>query len=162
MCLIVTLGTSALVLAKQPDLEAWQPARVRVGGCHQLSSSSLHSHSRLPRSPRPSLPSIMSSSAIHPSHSTDSGATLATASTSAQTMSTAASSQRPHGGFQSPLNPLDRVIDTGSGRILCIADIRGDFRKLNQLVEEHDAVAVIHTGDFGFLDGKSPSRMASR
>ncbi|KAJ9110351.1 hypothetical protein QFC20_002948 [Naganishia adeliensis] len=77
-------------------------------------------------------------------------------------MSTAASSQRPHGGFQSPLNPLDRVIDTGSGRILCIADIRGDFRKLNQLVEEHDAVAVIHTGDFGFLDGKSPSRMASR
>ncbi|KAI5455152.1 hypothetical protein NCC49_002421 [Naganishia albida] len=104
----------------------------------------------------------MSASGIHPSHSTDSGTTLATASTSAQTMSTAASSQRPHGGFQSPHNPLDRVIDTGSGRILCIADIRGDFRKLNQLVEEHDAVAVIHTGDFGFLDGKSPARMASR
>lgn len=77
-------------------------------------------------------------------------------------MSTAVSSQKLHDPYKSALNPLDRVIDTGSGRILCIADIRGDFKRLNKLVEEHEAVAVIHTGDFGFLDGNSPSRMASR
>lgn len=77
-------------------------------------------------------------------------------------MSTAASSQRPYPGPQTSVNPLDRVIETGSGKILCIADIRGDFKRLNALVEENQAVAVIHTGDFGFLDGNSPARMASK
>ncbi|KAJ9092494.1 hypothetical protein QFC19_008707 [Naganishia cerealis] len=100
--------------------------------------------------------------AAPPSTANDSSATLTTASSSAQTMSTAVSSQRLQDPYKSALNPLDRVIDTGSSRILCIADIRGDYKRLNKLVEEHDAVAVIHTGDFGFLDGNSPSRMASR
>ncbi|GHJ88725.1 hypothetical protein NliqN6_5127 [Naganishia liquefaciens] len=78
-------------------------------------------------------------------------------------MSTAASSQRPLAvSSQASMNPLDRVIETGSGRILCIADIRGDFKRLNQLVAETGAVAVIHTGDFGFLDGNSPGRMAPK
>ncbi|KAJ9097676.1 hypothetical protein QFC21_004713 [Naganishia friedmannii] len=100
--------------------------------------------------------------AAPPSTAYDSTVTLTTASSSAQTMSTAVSSQKLHDPYTSALNPLDRVIDTGSGRILCLADIRGDYKRLNKLVEEHDAVAVIHTGDFGFLDGNSPSRMASR
>lgn len=105
----------------------------------------------------------MSVAAVLPSHSTDSATTHATASTSAHTMSTAASSQRPHPAPpRASMNPLDRVIETGSGRILCIADIRGDFKRLNQLVAETGAVAVIHTGDFGFLDGNSPERMASK
>jgi hypothetical protein len=30
------------------------------------------------------------------------------------------------------------------------------------MIEENKAVAVIHTGDFGFLDGGSSSRMMPR
>jgi hypothetical protein len=58
--------------------------------------------------------------------------------------------------------PMASIINGGTGRILCISDIRGDFNKLNQMVKDADAVAVIHTGDFGFLDGGSPGRMAPR
>ena len=47
-----------------------------------------------------------------------------------------------------------RILDTVSGRILCIADVRGRLSSLNDLAKEVGAKAVIHTGDFGFF-GKS-------
>ncbi|EJT48704.1 hypothetical protein A1Q1_02249 [Trichosporon asahii var. asahii CBS 2479] len=53
-----------------------------------------------------------------------------------------------------------RVILAGSSaRILCVADIRGDYHELNRLIREHEATAVIHTGDFGFLNADSLERM---
>jgi len=64
-----------------------------------------------------------------------------------------------------PVVSSSTVIELGpgkAGRVLCVADIRGDFKKLNEMVRETKAVAVIHTGDFGFLDGNSPSRMTPR
>ena len=45
----------------------------------------------------------------------------------------------------------NRVIEGAGGRILCVADIRGQFSHLNTLAVEAGAVAVIHTGDFGFF-----------
>ncbi|CDZ98739.1 ser thr protein phosphatase [Phaffia rhodozyma] len=61
--------------------------------------------------------------------------------------------------------PYDtRVIDLpeGKGRILCIADIRGDIEQLNRLVRETEAVACIHTGDFGFFEASSLDRIADK
>lgn len=79
-----------------------------------------------------------------------------------------------------------RVVLAGStGRILCVADIRGDCEwasalcpskrqgsrsrtcsssvtvdhELNRLIREHEATAVIHTGDFGFINSDSLERM---
>lgn len=46
---------------------------------------------------------------------------------------------------------LDRVFDGPAGRILCVADIRGQHSLLNQLAKETGARAIIHTGDFGFF-----------
>ena len=43
------------------------------------------------------------------------------------------------------------VLDTHHGRVLCIADIRGHLSVLNDLAREHNAVAIIHTGDLGFF-----------
>ncbi len=37
------------------------------------------------------------------------------------------------------------------GKILCLADVRGHLSNLNELAQENDAVAIIHTGDFGFF-----------
>lgn len=59
-------------------------------------------------------------------------------------------------------NPMSTIINGGTGRILCVSDIRGDYHHLNRMIHETKAVAVIHTGDFGFLDGGSPSRMLPR
>ncbi|ORY23528.1 hypothetical protein BCR39DRAFT_561900 [Naematelia encephala] len=56
-----------------------------------------------------------------------------------------------------------RVILAGkTGRILCVADIRGDYHELNRLIREHDATAVIHTGDFGFINAESLDRMSDK
>jgi hypothetical protein len=57
---------------------------------------------------------------------------------------------------------MSTIINGGTGRILCVSDIRGDYNNLNKMIEENKAVAVIHTGDFGFLDGGSSSRMMPR
>ena len=69
-------------------------------------------------------------------------------------MSQAPSSSRP-GASPQPLrlngpNSITKVLDTHAGRILCIADIRGRLSILNSLAKEHNAKAIIHTGDFGF------------
>jgi hypothetical protein len=37
------------------------------------------------------------------------------------------------------------------GRILCLADVRGRLSTLNELAQDAGAVAIIHTGDFGFF-----------
>ncbi|KLT44995.1 hypothetical protein CC85DRAFT_282909 [Cutaneotrichosporon oleaginosum] len=56
-----------------------------------------------------------------------------------------------------------RVVLAGnSARILCVADIRGDYHELNRLIREHEATAVIHTGDFGFLNADSLDRMGDK
>jgi hypothetical protein len=56
-----------------------------------------------------------------------------------------------------------RVVLAGdTTRILCVADIRGDYHELNRLIKVHDATAVIHTGDFGFNELASLERMGDR
>lgn len=86
-----------------------------------------------------------------------------------------------------------RVVLAGkTGRILCVADIRGDCEctcldlpageckkqlgreadhtaffertdhELNRLIREHEATAVIHTGDFGFMNAESLDRMGDK
>ncbi len=49
------------------------------------------------------------------------------------------------------VNTRTKVLDTVSGRILCIADIRGRVSVFNEMAREAKAKAVIHTGDFGFF-----------
>ncbi|KAG5352298.1 hypothetical protein C0989_002900 [Termitomyces sp. Mn162] len=53
------------------------------------------------------------------------------------------------------VNTQTAVLDTHHGRVLCIADIRGHLSVLNDFAREHNAVAIIHTGDFGFFDASS-------
>ncbi|KAG6885783.1 hypothetical protein C0993_009888 [Termitomyces sp. T159_Od127] len=53
------------------------------------------------------------------------------------------------------VNTQTAVLDTHLGRVLCIADIRGHLSALNGFAREHNAVAIIHTGDFGFFDAGS-------
>ncbi|GAA5918478.1 hypothetical protein JCM5296_006920 [Sporobolomyces johnsonii] len=54
------------------------------------------------------------------------------------------------------------VIDTEGGRILCVADVRGALSTLNALAAEHSAVAIIHSGDFGFYEPSSLSTISDR
>ncbi|KAG7096520.1 hypothetical protein E1B28_003949 [Marasmius oreades] len=54
------------------------------------------------------------------------------------------------------------VLDSEHGRILCIADIRGHLSILNDLARDANAVAIIHTGDFGFFDASSLDRINDR
>ncbi|KAJ4393117.1 hypothetical protein N0V93_002324 [Gnomoniopsis smithogilvyi] len=62
-----------------------------------------------------------------------------------------------------PLLPNQgRVIDTGSIRILCVADVRGHLRSLNELAKKAQANYIIHTGDFGFYDESSLERIAEK
>ncbi|TPX18809.1 uncharacterized protein E0L32_011488 [Thyridium curvatum] len=62
-----------------------------------------------------------------------------------------------------PLLPNQgRVIQTGPIRILCIADVRGNLRSLNELAKQARADHVIHTGDFGFYDETSLERIAEK
>ncbi|TYJ57517.1 hypothetical protein B9479_001835 [Cryptococcus floricola] len=79
------------------------------------------------------------------------------------------SSQHPPNGAIPATKPnlitqgLPKIIFAGkTGRILCVADIRGDYHELNRLIKEHDATAVIHTGDFGFMTAESVDRMSDK
>ncbi|KAK9461085.1 uncharacterized protein V1516DRAFT_674986 [Lipomyces oligophaga] len=49
-----------------------------------------------------------------------------------------------------------------SDRILCVADIRGNLTILNQLAKELNATAIIHTGDFGFYDRESVTKITDK
>ncbi|KAI9793793.1 MAG: hypothetical protein M1835_007027 [Candelina submexicana] len=63
------------------------------------------------------------------------------------------SNQLPHNG---------RVIQSGGARVLCIADVRGNLRSLNDLAKQARADHIIHTGDFGFYDESSLERVADK
>lgn len=54
------------------------------------------------------------------------------------------------------VNTQTKVLDLTHGRILCIADIRGNISHLNALAAEANADAIIHTGDFGFIGESVP------
>ncbi|KAL4256868.1 RRM domain-containing protein [Pleurotus pulmonarius] len=60
------------------------------------------------------------------------------------------------------VNTQTKVLDTTSGRILCLADIRGHLSTLNELAREANAKAIIHTGDFGFFESASLDRINDR
>ncbi|KAF2117366.1 hypothetical protein BDV96DRAFT_24606 [Lophiotrema nucula] len=76
----------------------------------------------------------------------------------------------PNGGAPSgpvpgavPLLPNQgRVIQQGSARVLCVADVRGNLQSLNQLAADARANYIIHTGDFGFYDDRSLDRIAEK
>ncbi|KFA50918.1 hypothetical protein S40293_02472 [Stachybotrys chartarum IBT 40293] len=55
-----------------------------------------------------------------------------------------------------------RVIQAGPLRVLCIADVRGNLRSLNDLAKQARADHIIHTGDFGFYDDTSLERIAEK
>ncbi|OAA60501.1 hypothetical protein SPI_05625 [Niveomyces insectorum RCEF 264] len=62
-----------------------------------------------------------------------------------------------------PLLPNQgRVIQTGPIRVLCIADVRGNLRSLNDLAKQARADYIVHTGDFGFYDDTSLERIAEK
>ncbi|KAJ5645910.1 hypothetical protein N7490_002282 [Penicillium lividum] len=62
-----------------------------------------------------------------------------------------------------PLLPNNgRVIQNGPTRILCIADVRGNLKSLNDLARQARADHIIHTGDFGFYDDTSLERIADK
>lgn len=62
-----------------------------------------------------------------------------------------------------PLLPNQgRVIQTGPMRVLCIADVRGNLKSLNDLAKQARADHIIHTGDFGFYDDTSLERIAEK
>ncbi|KAH9442640.1 hypothetical protein Pst134EA_031703 [Puccinia striiformis f. sp. tritici] len=58
-------------------------------------------------------------------------------------------------------NRID-ILDSEHGRILCLADIRGAISQINELAKLHNAVAVIHSGDFGFYEPSSLDRISDR
>jgi hypothetical protein len=62
-----------------------------------------------------------------------------------------------------PLLPNQgRVVQAGAIRLLCIADVRGNLRSLNDLAKQAKADHIIHTGDFGFYDETSLERIAEK
>ncbi|KAG8783878.1 hypothetical protein FS842_007102, partial [Serendipita sp. 407] len=65
-------------------------------------------------------------------------------------------------GQRPAINTQTKVLDTVQGRLLCIADIRGNLAHLNTLAAEANAKAIIHTGDFGFIDAASLDRISDR
>ncbi|KAK5011881.1 hypothetical protein LTR60_004675, partial [Cryomyces antarcticus] len=72
----------------------------------------------------------------------------------------------PPSGPASGATPLlpnqGRVVQAGSARVLCIADVRGHLRSLNELARSAKADYIIHTGDFGFYDQFSLDRIAEK
>jgi len=60
------------------------------------------------------------------------------------------------------LPPQTRLIEKQGARILCIADVRGHLRSLNDLAKQANADHIIHTGDFGFYDASSLDRIADK
>ncbi|KAH0559078.1 hypothetical protein GP486_004339 [Trichoglossum hirsutum] len=69
----------------------------------------------------------------------------------------------PTGGVGTNMLPNNgRVIQSGGARILCIADVRGNLRSLNELAKQARADHIIHTGDFGFYDDTSLDRIADK
>lgn len=55
-----------------------------------------------------------------------------------------------------------RVVQANGVRILCVADVRGNLKSLNELAKQARADYIIHTGDFGFYDDSSLDRIADK
>jgi len=68
----------------------------------------------------------------------------------------------PTSGAQPLLPNNGRIIQQGSVRVLCIADVRGNLRSLNDLAKQANANYILHTGDFGFYDSQSLERIADK
>ncbi|KAA8894358.1 hypothetical protein FN846DRAFT_1000617 [Sphaerosporella brunnea] len=70
-------------------------------------------------------------------------------------------------GMPQPLGaaglPPNTTLTTKTGaRVLCIADVRGHLRTLNELAKKANADYILHTGDFGFYDDSSLDRIADK
>ncbi|KAK3333371.1 hypothetical protein B0T19DRAFT_124184 [Cercophora scortea] len=74
----------------------------------------------------------------------------------------AATHQGPLPGATPLLPNQGRIIQTGPIRVLCVADVRGNLRSLNDLAKSARADYIIHTGDFGFYDDTSLDRIAEK
>ncbi|SCV70995.1 BQ2448_3757 [Microbotryum intermedium] len=76
----------------------------------------------------------------------------------------ASSAANGHGGQHGVDTHSTRVdvISTQGGKILCVSDIRGALSTLNKLAAEHSAVAIIHSGDFGFYEPSSLPSISDR
>ncbi|KAI9708581.1 MAG: hypothetical protein M1820_003799 [Bogoriella megaspora] len=68
----------------------------------------------------------------------------------------------PVPGAQPLLPNQGRVIQSGSARVLCVADVRGNLQSLNDLAKQAKADHIIHTGDFGFYDERSLDSIAEK
>ncbi|KIX03876.1 uncharacterized protein Z518_07429 [Rhinocladiella mackenziei CBS 650.93] len=68
----------------------------------------------------------------------------------------------PTPGAQALLPNNGRVIQSGPIRVLCIADVRGNLKSLNDLAKTARADYILHTGDFGFYDNTSLERIAEK
>ncbi|KAH8887553.1 hypothetical protein GQ53DRAFT_284811 [Thozetella sp. PMI_491] len=74
----------------------------------------------------------------------------------------AAPHQGPVPGAVPLLPNQGRVLQTGAIRVLCIADVRGNLKSLNELAKQARADYIVHTGDFGFYDESSLDRIAEK
>ncbi|KMU81514.1 hypothetical protein CISG_09184 [Coccidioides immitis RMSCC 3703] len=72
------------------------------------------------------------------------------------------STSGPAPGATALLPNNGRIIQSGSVRILCVADVRGNLKSLNELAKQARADHIIHTGDFGFYDDTSLDRIADK
>jgi hypothetical protein len=112
-------------------------------------------------SPRPAAtPSSIASNATF-GHGTNSAALGRSAAPGVGNTGISNSSQLQTSSIGNPDLP-PHVIEGPSGRILCVADIRGNLKNLNQLAAQHNASAIIHTGDFGFYNNESLDRISDR
>ncbi|EXJ90754.1 hypothetical protein A1O1_03858 [Capronia coronata CBS 617.96] len=68
----------------------------------------------------------------------------------------------PAPGAQALLPNNGRIIQSGPVRVLCIADVRGNLKSLNELAKTAKADYILHTGDFGFYDNTSLERIAEK
>ncbi|KAI4209818.1 MAG: hypothetical protein LQ351_007287 [Letrouitia transgressa] len=68
----------------------------------------------------------------------------------------------PGGGAGANFLSNSRVIQNGGTRILCVADVRGNLKSLNDLAKQARADHILHTGDFGFYDESSLDRIADK
>lgn len=57
-------------------------------------------------------------------------------------------------------DPQAELLETHGTRILCVAEIRGQLSKLNALAKKYNASCIIHSGNFGFFDSESISRIS--
>ncbi|KAF9981712.1 hypothetical protein BGZ65_003649 [Modicella reniformis] len=59
-------------------------------------------------------------------------------------------------------SPTLQTINTPAGKVLCVADLRGNISHLNELVDQTGAKLIIHCGDFGFYERDSLNRISDR